>query len=177
MGSGLTTFQEKGCFLADVNLEVRAFCLAEEWLPTDGNTKPLCQPDPTHRKVCCFPWDITKKLPDLIRSSDYYPLIIVQAGSNEAAERSLRAIRSVFRALGQLVDGARVQVVFSSVSSVVVRDTKKTRKIHLIKMWLRGWWHQKNFVFFDHGEYYSAPGLSGGLEAWHCDSYLRTIES
>jgi len=89
--------------------------------------------------VCCFPWDITKKLPDLIRSSDYYPLIIVQAGSNEAAERSLRAIRSVFRALGQLVDGARVQVVFSSVSSVVVRDTKKTRKIHLIKMWLRGW--------------------------------------
>lgn len=81
---------------------------------------------------------LLKKLPDLICSFDYYPLLIVQSGSNEAAERSLRAVRSIFRALGQLADGARVQVAFSSIPSMVVRHTK-TRKMHLINMWLRGW--------------------------------------
>jgi len=43
---------------------------------------PICRPDPTRREVCCLPGacirDITKKLPGLVHSSDYYPLLIFQ---------------------------------------------------------------------------------------------------
>jgi len=47
--------------------------------------------------VCCLPGaqvrDISRKLPGLIHPSDYYPLLIVQTGSDEVADRSLRAIK------------------------------------------------------------------------------------
>lgn len=70
---------------------------------------PIRQPDSTHRKVCCLStaWvrDIIRRLPSLVCPSDYYPLLIVQVGSNEVDERSLRAIKWDFRGLGQLVDG------------------------------------------------------------------------
>lgn len=42
---------------------------------------------------------------------------------------------------------------------VTARNTERTRKTHVIKMWLRGWCHCRNFGFFDHGVVYSAPGL------------------
>lgn len=69
-----------------------------------GMKGPVCQPDTTCREVCCFPGacvrDISMKLPGLICSSDYYPLLIVQASSNEVAERSLKMVKEDFRELG-----------------------------------------------------------------------------
>lgn len=41
-----------------------------------------------------------RKLPDLVHSSDYYRLVIIQADSDEIAERSLKAIKRGFRVLG-----------------------------------------------------------------------------
>ncbi|KAK1192276.1 E41L5 protein, partial [Pygoscelis papua] len=53
-----------------------------------GTEGPLCRPDPSHREVCCLPGsrvrDITRKLPDLVRSTNYYPLLVIQAGSDES---------------------------------------------------------------------------------------------
>ena len=98
-------------------------------------------------------------LPSLICPSDYYPSLIVQAGSDEVADRSLRTIRNDFRGLGRLVDGAGVQVVFACIPTVAGKDTEMSRKTHLINTWLRGWCKCKNFGFFDHGAVYSAPGL------------------
>lgn len=65
---------------------------------TEGST---CQPDPTCRKVCCLSGarTLTKKCPGLVQPSDYYPLLIVQAVSNEITERNLRAIKKDFRTL------------------------------------------------------------------------------
>ena len=57
------------------------------------------------------------------------------------------------------MDSAELQVLFSSMPSVAQRDTERTRESHLINMWLRGWWHHRNFSFYDHGVVYSAPGL------------------
>ena len=82
-----------------------------------GTEDPVCQPDPTHWEVCSFPWarvrDISRKLPILIQTSDHYPLLIVQASSDEVAERVPRTIKKGLSGLGWLVDGAGVQVVFS----------------------------------------------------------------
>ena len=49
--------------------------------------------------------------------------------------------------------------MFSSISSVAVRDTERTRKTHLINTRLRGWCHCRNVGFFNHGVIYSALGL------------------
>uniref|UniRef100_A0A8B9UU32 Reverse transcriptase domain-containing protein n=1 Tax=Anas zonorhyncha TaxID=75864 RepID=A0A8B9UU32_9AVES len=75
-----------------------------------GTEGPICLPDPTCREVCCLPGarvrDIARKLPNLVRPSDYYPLLIIQAGSDDTEERSLKTIKRDFRGLGRLVDGA-----------------------------------------------------------------------
>lgn len=123
----------------------------------------MCRPAPTRRELCCLPAarvrDICRKLPSLIRPSDCYPLLIVQAGSDEIPVRSLRIIKNDFRRLGKLVDGAGIQVVFASIPLVAGTSAETSRKSHLVNAWLRGWCKHKNFGFFDHGAVYWAPGL------------------
>jgi len=57
-----------------------------------GTEGPICRPDPSHREVCCLPgaWvrEVAKKLPGLVRPSDYYPLLVIQVGGDEIAEKS-----------------------------------------------------------------------------------------
>lgn len=62
--------------------------------------------------------DNSGELPRVMHPSDRCPLLVVQAGSREVAERSLRTIRKDFRGLGLLAGGAGVQVVFSSIPAV-----------------------------------------------------------
>ena len=76
-----------------------------------------------------------------------------------ALKRSLKTIKWDFRGLGRLVDGAGVQVVFSSIPTVAGRGTERTQKAHLLNTWLRGWCQHRNLGFFDHGALYSAPSL------------------
>jgi len=62
-----------------------------------GTEGPICWTDPSLSEVCCLPraWvkDITRKLPSLVRPSDYYPLLLFHVGGNEAAMHSPRAIQ------------------------------------------------------------------------------------
>jgi len=90
----------------------------------------------------------------------------VQVGGNKIAERSPKAIKRDFRALGRLVEGSGAQVVFSSIPSVAGNSTQMGRKTHLINRWLRDWCYRSNFGFFDHEEVYTAPGLlaTGGSQ-------------
>jgi len=44
--------------------------------------------------------DVARKLPGLVRPSDYCPLFVVQVGSDEIMERNPKAIKRDFRALG-----------------------------------------------------------------------------
>ena len=73
-----------------------------------------------------------------LHHSDYRLLLLVQAGSDEVAVRSLRAIKNDFRGLGRLVDGAGIQVAFACIPTVAGKDSEMTRKIHLINRCLRG---------------------------------------
>ena len=128
-----------------------------------GTNSPTCQPDLSHREVCCVPgaWvqDITERLPGLIQLSDYYPLLILQAGSDEIEKRSVRAIKRDFRALGKVVNRAGAQVVFLSVPLVAEKDDERNRKAHIINKWLKDWCHWQNFKFFDDGGTVRAPGV------------------
>ncbi|RMC20428.1 hypothetical protein DUI87_01280 [Hirundo rustica rustica] len=128
-----------------------------------GTEGPICRPDPSHREVCCLPGarvqNITERLPALIQPSDYYPLLILQAGSDEIEKRSVKAIKRDFRALGQVIDRAGAQVVFCSVPLVAEENDERNRRTHTINKWLKGWCHRQNFGFFDHGEIFTAPAL------------------
>ena len=57
--------------------------------------------DQTHTiEVCCLPGarvrDIKRKITSLVRPSDYYPLLVIQAGINEVVERSLKSLKKDF---------------------------------------------------------------------------------
>jgi len=90
----------------------------------------------------------------------------MQVGRDEIAERNPKVIKRDFRALGRLVEGSGVHVVFSSIPSVAGNSTERGRKTHLVNRWLRDWCHRSNFGFFDHREVYKAPGLlaTGGVQ-------------
>ena len=74
-----------------------------------GTEGPICRSDPSHREVCCLPGarvrDIARKLPGLVQPSDYYPLIVVQVGSDEVRDRNAQASKRNFRALERQVKG------------------------------------------------------------------------
>jgi len=82
-----------------------------------GTEGPICRPDPSHREGCCLPGarvrDVSRKLAGLVQPSDYYLLLVMQVGSDKMAERSPKAIKRDFRALGGLVEGSGAQEVFS----------------------------------------------------------------
>ncbi|RMB89236.1 hypothetical protein DUI87_34385 [Hirundo rustica rustica] len=101
-----------------------------------GTEGPICQRDPSHREVCCLPGarvqNITERLPALIQPSDYYPLLIVQAGSDEIEKRSVKAIKRDFRALGQVIGRAGAQVEFCSVPLVAEENDEQNRRTRTI---------------------------------------------
>ncbi|KFP08496.1 hypothetical protein N300_08288, partial [Calypte anna] len=133
-----------------------------------GTEGPICRPDPSHREVCCLPGarirDVKRKLPNLVGSSDYYPLLIFQVGSDEIITRKVRAMKSDFRALGRLVRGSGAQVVFASIPPVRMGG-EVYRKSLQVNEWLRDWCQRQGFGFFDHGMLYETPGLvmAGGM--------------
>ena len=101
--------------------------------------------------------DFTKKVKRLVWPTDYYPLLVFQAGNDEVATRNPRAIKRDFRALGRLLKGSGSQVVFASVLPIGgIEADKQTRHINT---WLRDWCNRQNFGFFDHGKIYTTPGL------------------
>ena len=110
-----------------------AHCLWSSISRTEGL---ICWPDPSHREAFCLPGarvsDVARKLPGLVRPSDYYPLLVMQVAGDEIMERSPKAIKRDFSALGQLVEGSGAQVVFSSIPSVAGKKTERDKKTHLI---------------------------------------------
>jgi len=103
--------------------------------------------------------DITRKLPNLVWPSDYYPLLFFHVGGSEATTHSPRAVKRHFRALGPLVRESGAQVIFPSLLPVVNSDTGRSRKSLSINIWLHGWCHHHCFVFFGNWMAYTVPGL------------------
>jgi len=87
---------------APVNKKMRITVVGDSLLR--GTEGSICRPDPSHREICCLPGaqvrDVVKKLPGLVQPSGYYPLLVMQVGRDEIAERSPKAIKRDFRALG-----------------------------------------------------------------------------
>ena len=128
-----------------------------------GAEGPICRPDPLHREVCCLPGvrvkDVRKKLPSLVRPTDYYPLLLFQIGSDDIGRTSLRTMEKDFRALGRQVKGSRAQVVFSSIPPAIGNNEGLDIMSQWINTWLRAWCARQGFGFFDLGSIYLRPDL------------------
>jgi len=74
-----------------------------------GTEGLICRLDPSHMEVYCLPGarvrGITRKIPGLVQPSDYYPLIVVQIGTDEARDQSAWAIKRDFKVLERQVKG------------------------------------------------------------------------
>jgi len=114
-----------------------------------GTEGSICQTDPPLREVCCLPGarvkGITRKLPSLVRPSDYSPLLLFHLGGDEAATHSPRAIKRDFRALGHLVRESGAWAIFTSLLPVVGSDIRRSRQAQSINTWLRSWCHCTSF--------------------------------
>ncbi|GAB0204581.1 hypothetical protein GRJ2_002923700 [Grus japonensis] len=129
-----------------------------------GTEGPICRADPPFREVlkglpgACVK-DITRKLPSLVQPSDYYPLLLLHVGGDEAETRTTKAIKRDFRLLGQSLKDSGAQVIFSSLLPVKGSNGGWNRRMQSINAWLHGWCQRHNFGFFDNGAAYTAPGL------------------
>jgi len=121
------------------------------------------RPRPQEQEVCCLPGtrvrDIARNLRGLVRPSDYYPLLVVQVGSDEVRDKSTWTTKRDFRALVRQVKGSGAQAVFSSIPPVAGEDEGRNRTSQQIDTWFQAWCHRQNLGFFDHGSVYMAPGL------------------
>lgn len=92
--------------------------------------------------------DILRKLATLNCPSDYYQLMIFQAGNDEISTRNQREIKKDFRTLGRMVKGSSVQVLFASISPLAVFDEGMNRKSQQINAWLQDWCDPQDTGFF-----------------------------
>ena len=105
--------------------------------------------------------DVTKRLPSLVQSTDYYPLLLFHVGTSDTARSSLRNIKKDYRALGAVVRDSGAQVVFSSVLLVKGKGFERASRIWQINKWLWDWCHSQGFGYLDHGTRFEKPGLLG----------------
>ena len=95
-----------------------------------GTEAPICRPDRESREVCCLPGakvrDIAKRVPQLIRKTDYYPLLLFHVGMNDTESCNLGKIKEDFRALGKQVKNIGTQVIFSSICQFEGREQPET---------------------------------------------------
>ena len=92
-----------------------------------------------------------KKLPSLVRPTDYYPLLLFQVGSDDLGRTSLRTLKKDFRALGRQVKSSGAQVVFSSIPPAIGNNEGLGIMGQRINTWLRAWCARQGFGFFDLG--------------------------
>lgn len=120
--------------------------------PHLGTEDPLCQIDPCYRGVVSLPEahirDIIRKLPNLLLLSDYYPLLIFQAGVEKDVSHCLRGMKRDFSALGHLVKESGAQILFSSLLSVVGDYTRKKRRMQSLNIWSQECCYMQGFWFF-----------------------------
>jgi len=128
-----------------------------------GTGSPICQPDREAREVCCLPRakvrEVTERVPQFVKSTDYYPLLFFHVGTNDTANRNLSRIKEDFKALGVKAKCFGAQVIFSSILPVGGRGSARNRCIMGSSSWLHGWCRRECFGFYVNGTFFNDYNL------------------
>ncbi|XP_059569259.1 uncharacterized protein LOC109285671 [Alligator mississippiensis] len=118
-----------------------------------GMEGPICRQDPSAREVCCLPgakiWDVMEVIQARIKPTDYYPLVLVHVGTNDAARRTPDHLMVDYSALGGVLKEFGAQVVFSSILPVNGRGRRHENCIRETNWRLRQWCLEAGFGFLD----------------------------
>jgi len=98
---------------------------------------------------------VTERVPQLMKSTDYYPMLLFHTGTNDTASRNVGRIKEDFKALGGKAQSFGAQVIFSSVLLVGGRGSPRNRCIMGINSWLHGWCRHEGFGFYDNGTFFN----------------------
>lgn len=143
----LKTLQEKSGQRAQVGHLLRKYLnycsvLAVGNSMLKGTEAPHCQPDRKSREVCCFPGakiqDITKRGPELVKNTYYYPLLLLYVGMNGSGSWNVGRIKD-YKALGAQVKNTSAQVTCSLILPAGGKKEARNRHIMHISSQLCGW--------------------------------------
>jgi len=115
--------------------------------------------------VCCILGakvrDVTKRVPQLVKSTDYCPLLLFHVGTNDTASHlwNVGRIKEDFKALGMKAKSFGTQVIISSILPVGGRGSARNRHIMGINSWLHGWCCREDFAFYDNGTFFNDYNL------------------
>jgi len=128
-----------------------------------GTGEPIGRTHMEALKVCCLlgakVHDVTERVPHLVKSTDYYPLLLFHVGINDTASRNVGRIKEDFKALGVKAKSFGSQVIFSSILPVGGRGSAGNRRIMDINSWLCGWCRREGFGIYDNGTYFNDYNL------------------
>jgi len=128
-----------------------------------GTEAPICRPDRESREVCCLPGakvrDVAERVPQPVKSTDYYPLLLLHVDTNDTASQNLGSIKEDFKALGMKAKSFGAQDIFSFILPVGGRGSARNRRIMSIISWLRGWCHREGFGFYHNGTFFNDYNL------------------
>lgn len=77
-----------------------------------------------------------KRLPRLIWSLDYYPMLIIYVGTNDIVSGNLEHIKSDYMSRGIMMKRTVVRVVFSSIFPVQHKGLDRRKCMLEINTWL-----------------------------------------
>lgn len=65
---------------------------------------PICWPDRVSWEVCCLLEArvrvVLERVPQLVKNTDYYPLLLFHVGTNDTASHNLGRIKEEYKVLG-----------------------------------------------------------------------------
>lgn len=132
-----------------------------------GIETSLFQPDRESQDVCCLPrariWDITVRVPQLVKITDYYPLLLFHVGINDARKQNMGRIKEGFKALGAQVKNMGAQFIFFIIYFLHFASWRKEQsqeETYNTYQLLCGWWQHKGFGFYN-GNFYEDYNLLG----------------
>ena len=105
--------------------------------------------------------DVTERLPSLVQSTGYCPLLLFHVDTSDTARSRLRTNKKDYRALGAVVRDLGAQVAFPSILAVKGKGFERASRICRANKWLRDWCHSQGFSYLDHGTRFEKPGLLG----------------
>jgi len=98
-------------------------------------------------------------VPQLVKSTDCYLLLLFHVDINDTMGQNLGRIKEDFKALGVKAKSIGAQVIFSSILPVGGRGSARNRRIMSIHTWLRGWCCCEGFGFYDNGTFFNDYNL------------------
>lgn len=152
------------------------------WFPLRGTQEPICCSDREPWELWCLlgpkVWDVVKRVPQLVKSTDFYALLPFHVGINDTANQNLDKIKENYKALVVQPKYWYPSYLFFHFASKRKGCSQRQTYICIYyisiiyayimqtNFWLSGWCCLEGFGFYNNRtffDYYSLSGRNGIL--------------